>query len=456
MNKGCRLDSNREFRKLKKRHGDQTYIAESDRCVGHLDGNNQCHISDWNHVETHSISPSFRNAMSRHLWMTLDLSREGSQNYTQLSLIGAYVYPKYISITINSQSMVKQSVYCRYFDCKRNELVGSEWKGVIFPESVIHCPRRKGAEFVSVTKEMRDEPPTPMKLKYRIYERPVHNLSICVAAFYGNEPKWIQIAEFIEHHKMEGATFFYFHIGNISSYDRRILDEYQNSGDIEVKVLQEKYERPFYAWQLIEIQDCHMRSKYHSKWTAFIDIDERIHTTEKNKTFIDILNELDGTNVSEIKMPHVKVVKNGETPPKYENSEQIKREIFTRKYTKTAPPAWFASKAVIRPDRIGIMSIHEVIALEPGYKSIEMDSEKLTFRHYKDTLHRVSGNDWAQNETISDNPISSEYTDLLAKKVIEKVKFVYEKVPANCSTIPVYMTSSRYFPDPCDKMLLTW
>ena len=62
---------------------------------------------------------------------------------------------------------------------------------------------------------------------HELFEGPVHNLSICVAAFYGNEPKWIQIAEFIEHHKMEGATFFYFHIGNISSYDRRILDEYQ-------------------------------------------------------------------------------------------------------------------------------------------------------------------------------------------------------------------------------------
>ncbi|ULU13953.1 hypothetical protein L3Y34_016456 [Caenorhabditis briggsae] len=303
---------------------------------------------------------------------------------------------------------------------------------------------------------MDDRAPTPMRLKFRIFDKPVHNFTICVAAFYGQEPKWIQIAEFIEHHKMEGATFFYFHIGNISDYDRRILDEYQNSGDIEVKVLQEKYERPFYAWQLIEIQDCHMRSKYHSKWTAFIDIDERIHTTGKDKKFIDILNELDSTNSAEVKLPHLKVIKNGETPKFYESSDQVKKEIFTRKYTKAADPAWFASKAVIRPDRIGIMSIHEAIALEPGFKSVQLDANTVVFRHYKDTLHRVSGNDWAQNETISENPIDSKYTDFLAEKVVQKVENAYKKIPANCSTIPVYMTSSRDFPDPCDKILLTW
>ncbi|ULU13952.1 hypothetical protein L3Y34_016456 [Caenorhabditis briggsae] len=417
---------------------------------------NQCTIADWNSVETHSISTSLWSSMSRKLWMALDLSRENSQNYTQLSLIGAYVYPTYISITINSQSMVKQPVYCRYYDCQRNELLGSHWKSTVFPESVVHCPRRIGAEFVSISREMDDRAPTPMRLKFRIFDKPVHNFTICVAAFYGQEPKWIQIAEFIEHHKMEGATFFYFHIGNISDYDRRILDEYQNSGDIEVKVLQEKYERPFYAWQLIEIQDCHMRSKYHSKWTAFIDIDERIHTTGKDKKFIDILNELDSTNSAEVKLPHLKVIKNGETPKFYESSDQVKKEIFTRKYTKAADPAWFASKAVIRPDRIGIMSIHEAIALEPGFKSVQLDANTVVFRHYKDTLHRVSGNDWAQNETISENPIDSKYTDFLAEKVVQKVENAYKKIPANCSTIPVYMTSSRDFPDPCDKILLTW
>ncbi|CAP21207.2 Protein CBG24645 [Caenorhabditis briggsae] len=110
-----------------------------------------------------------------------------SQNYTQLSLIGAYVYPTYISITINSQSMVKQPVYCRYYDCQRNELLGSHWKSTVFPESVVHCPRRIGAEFVSISREMDDRAPTPMRLKFRIFD----SLSARKLEFVGSRLKSI-------------------------------------------------------------------------------------------------------------------------------------------------------------------------------------------------------------------------------------------------------------------------
>uniref|UniRef100_A0A1I7UIL2 Glycosyltransferase family 92 protein n=1 Tax=Caenorhabditis tropicalis TaxID=1561998 RepID=A0A1I7UIL2_9PELO len=269
---------------------------------------------------------------------------------------------------------------------------------------------------------------------------------------------------------MEGATFFYFHIGKISDYDRRILDEYVNQGDAEVKTLQEKYERPFYGWQLIEIQveispkavfyvgfqDCHMRSKYHSKWTAFIDIDERIHTNEPDRTLIDILGHLDSQNIAEIQLAHLKVIKDGETPRKYIGKDQISRELFSRKYVNTSEPTFQASKAVIRPDKVGIMSIHYAVALEYGWKSVQLDSDQVAFRHYRDVLHRVSGNDWAENETMSENPLTNSFNRELTKRVTEKLEFVYRKVPVNCSTIPDDLYKSRAFPNPCEKMLETW
>ncbi|EGT42861.1 hypothetical protein CAEBREN_02903 [Caenorhabditis brenneri] len=102
------------------------------------------------------------------------------------------------------------------------------------------------------------------------------------------------------------------------------------------------------------------------------------------------------------------------------------------------------------------MYIHEAIALEPGYKSVLMDYKDVAFRHYKDVLHRVSGNDWAQNETISARPIPEPYLELLAQKVVKKLEFVYKKVPVNCTTIPEYMVTARFFPNPCERMLLTW
>ena len=60
--------------------------------------------------------------------------------------------------------------------------------------------------------------------------------------------------EFVEHMKLEGATFVYFYIGSISDYDRKILNDYVRTGDVEVIDLHDKYERPYYAWHLITVQ----------------------------------------------------------------------------------------------------------------------------------------------------------------------------------------------------------
>uniref|UniRef100_A0A1I7T6J3 Glycosyltransferase family 92 protein n=2 Tax=Caenorhabditis tropicalis TaxID=1561998 RepID=A0A1I7T6J3_9PELO len=428
----------------------------------------QCEVPEWNQIETDSVSTSLWNAMSRWLWMALDLSKENNQNYTSIILIGAYVYPEYISITLNSQFMVKQRLYCRYFDCKKQEIYGSEWQGIVFPESVVQCPRRIGAEFVGVSRETEEEIKNPMRLVFRNYDKPVHDLAICVAPLYGSEPKWIQIVEFIEHHKMEGATFFYFHIGNISDYDRRVLDEYVNNGDIEVKVMQEKYERPFYAWQLIEIQDCHMRAKYHSKWTTFIDIDERISTSNG---LLNLLNSVDNGKLAEVQMPILNIVKSGNAPEKYENEEQVRREMISMKYNKTAGPTWDASKALIRPEKvslviwmnlykdrlqIGIMSIHYAVALDPGYTTKRINHQRIVLRHYRTNYDRENSNNWERGKRLTEAPLPLEFSSELRKRVVEKVQDVYEKVPVNCSTIPEYMWKSRKFPDPCERMLITW
>lgn len=32
---------------------------------------------------------------------------------------------------------------------------------------------------------------------------PIHELSVCVAPMYGNEPSWLPIIDFVEHNKLE-------------------------------------------------------------------------------------------------------------------------------------------------------------------------------------------------------------------------------------------------------------
>lgn len=56
--------------------------------------------------------------------------------------------------------------------------------------------------------------PTPQsdsishKLERLEFPEPVHDLSVCVAPLYGNESKWLQIVDFVEHMKLEVMLFF--------------------------------------------------------------------------------------------------------------------------------------------------------------------------------------------------------------------------------------------------------
>ncbi|PIC31187.1 hypothetical protein B9Z55_011961 [Caenorhabditis nigoni] len=188
--------------------------------------NNRCYVPDWNRVNTESIKGIFWNNISRWLWMRLKLSNENLHNNTETSIFAAYLYHNKISITITSQHLVQQKVYCRYYDCERKEIPGSSWHGMVFPESVVDCPRRYGAEFVSVSKSLEEQAPAPVKLIYRLYKEPVHELAVCLSPMYGKQPSWLSIVDFVEHHKLEGVTQFYFYVGEISDHDEKILNDY--------------------------------------------------------------------------------------------------------------------------------------------------------------------------------------------------------------------------------------
>ncbi|UMM33738.1 hypothetical protein L5515_007102 [Caenorhabditis briggsae] len=183
--------------------------------------------------------------------------------------------------------------------------------------------------------------------------KPPHDLTVCVGPMYGNESKWLQIVDFVEHMKLEGATFVYFYVGVISDYDRKILTDYVRTGDVEVIDLHDKYERPYYAWHLITIQDCHLRAKYHSKWVSFLDLDERISGT-KNQSLIQLLN-VQEPNVGEIQLPVLNIIKYGDVAKEFENVVKLKEEMIFRKWTDSIDPTWNASKAIVKPEKVSLV-----------------------------------------------------------------------------------------------------
>lgn len=69
-----------------------------------------------------------------------------------------------------------------------------------------------------------------------------------MATLYGSEPKFLQIVDFIEYHKLQGATFFHVYVKNVSNYDRMLLDSYIKTGEIEIITLNDHFWRADYMW----------------------------------------------------------------------------------------------------------------------------------------------------------------------------------------------------------------
>ncbi|CAB05267.2 Glycosyltransferase family 92 protein [Caenorhabditis elegans] len=418
--------------------------------------NQQCTIETWNWVHTESISSSYVKTFSKWLWKKLELTAENIHNNTEVSILAAYVYPETIAISLITQHMLNQKMYCRYYDCERNEIPGSAWRGVVFPESVIECPRRIGAVYVSVSREMEEVAPTPVRLKFRAYKEPVHQLSVCMAPTYGNGSHWLPIVDFVEHNKLEGATFFFFYAGQIRKYDEKILNEYVRTGDMELVKLQDKYQRVFISWQFLEVQDCHLRSKYFSKWTAVIDLDERMTTF--GQRMIDLLRSIQDPSIGVLDVPHVHVIQNDDFPAKFENRTQLEKELIFKKYNKTTSNQITGSKFIIRPDKIGVMLIHEIVGMWPGIKLQKLDKAQAVLRHYRSTKNRMYQPNWNEipdkfgvMPIFKSVPLPEQFSKDLEEAVVQRVLRVYDSVPVNCSSIPKQLANSLKYPDPCKE-----
>uniref|UniRef100_A0A1I7V4M8 Glycosyltransferase family 92 protein n=1 Tax=Caenorhabditis tropicalis TaxID=1561998 RepID=A0A1I7V4M8_9PELO len=292
--------------------------------------------------------------------------------------------------------------------------------------------------------------------------KPVHELSVCVAPMYGNQSSWLQITDFVEHNKLQGANFFYFYVGQISKYDERMLNEYVRTGDLEVVKLQDKYQRIFISWQFLQIQDCHLRSKYISKWTAFIDLDERLSTPSGNR-IVDVLRSIDDPAVGEVQMQSMSIVKDEDYPKRFVNVKEMKKELIFEKYNKTVDPTWQGSKAIIKPEKIGIMSVHAAVAKFPGIKTVTLNTSQAVIRHFRSTKYRISGSEWhvtpeanGSLPIFKNTPLSEAFLKRMRIEVVRRVLHVYDRIPVNCSTIPEKLREMIRHPDPCKKMWPTF
>ncbi|EPB75501.1 hypothetical protein ANCCEY_05412 [Ancylostoma ceylanicum] len=83
-----------------------------------------------------------------------------------ISLLSAHEFPEQLNVIITSFNKYGDEIYCRYFDKSMREL-GQPFKSVVFPEYNVHCLRREGAKFVSLSDTPTGTPEYPVVITDR-------------------------------------------------------------------------------------------------------------------------------------------------------------------------------------------------------------------------------------------------------------------------------------------------
>ncbi|KHJ89479.1 hypothetical protein OESDEN_10695 [Oesophagostomum dentatum] len=185
-------------------------------------------------------------------------------------------------------------------------------------------------------------------------------LSLCLAPMYGDESKWLMLAELMEHYKLQEVDHFYLYVKDYDNYTYKLIESYARCDRAEIIHFREQRDRPGEEWQRVGIQvsillqycssnvslrcmfeDCLFRSRHHSKYAIFADLDERIIPTT-NLT----LHEYGEKTLH----------------------EHLPALIFTN--TTKISPAGTLDKCILDPTQVFIMDVHNIAAFFPGNHSV--------------------------------------------------------------------------------------
>ncbi|CAI2354267.1 unnamed protein product [Caenorhabditis sp. 36 PRJEB53466] len=353
----------------------------------------------------------------------------------QLRLMSAFLYEEYIVVTHTAQNPkgVGRPAFCHYFDCHRREIPATVFESFVFPMTAVHCPRRAGAQYMSLTFAENETAQEPVPLINRAFKHPQHEVGVCVGQIYGAEKKWLEIIEFVEHHKMMGATMFYFTILEMDTYSKRTIEDYQRLGEIEATFVNTEYEKINWLFHMIQIHECFFRSKFHSKWVINIDIDERLTMTQM--PLLSYLRQ-QPPGTCEIDFGSRRVQKVGTDPEHYQSDAQILSEMAFLRYNVTTTHQWGAFKAIFRPDKVHMIFFHWTWRQQDGCVIKTAERRVGYVRHYRTISEQSLAGNWVQKiKPYQITRIDSQFAEKLREKVLRRVKFLYELHPVYCDTI---------------------
>ncbi|CAI5451261.1 unnamed protein product [Caenorhabditis angaria] len=367
------------------------------------------------------------------------ISKEGLDD-GELRLISAFLYEDEIVVTTSRQRTTQLGipVYCRYFDCNRVEIPDSIYKAFFFPLTSVHCLRKVGASYISLSLAEDEKPQLPIPFVHRLFKEPQHELGVCSGQLYGMDAKWMQIAEFVEHHKLIGATMFYFSVFEIDGMTRMILDEYERSGFAEVSMINTEYTNAAMMRHMVQIHECFYRARKHSKWLLNIDHDEFL--IPRAKPILSYIRSL-GENVAESVFSMRRIAKFEESIEKYNNIEEVSNDIQASNYNLTHDPTYTSVKVMIRPDKVNAILLHWAYGMEPDYKVNVVPKNIAFLNHYRTISPNYLWSDFMaklmrQNVKFLHVTMQKEYVERLRENVVQVVGYVFKKHDLTCENIP--------------------
>ncbi|PIC33846.1 hypothetical protein B9Z55_013684 [Caenorhabditis nigoni] len=391
-----------------------------------------CRVESWNNKTTKSF-PFYD--LYRYF---ADKKVTGSEGLSdgQLRLLTAFLYDEYIVITHTAQNPkgVGKGVYCFYYDCNRNELPGTRFLSFVFPMTAVHCPRREGAQYVSLGFE-KEFPPKeePIPFLNRMFEYPPHEIGVCVGQIYGDEKKWLEIIEYVEHHKLMGATMFYFTILEMDGYTKRTIEDYQRLGQIEATFVNIEYEKINWLFHMIQVHECFFRSKFHSKWVIGIDIDERLVMTKV--PLLSFLNQQD-PNTCEVNFGIRRIQKNYNDPEKYTSTNETRSSLSFYRNNLTTTHRWGAFKSLFQPAKTHAIHFHWTIRQHEGCRVKTAKRQEGYIRHYRTTASSSLAGSWISIfKPYNITQMDPEFSKKLEERVIRKVEYLYKLHPVFCESI---------------------
>lgn len=210
-----------------------------------------------------------------------------------------------------------------------------------------------------------------------------HKLAIC--AMFKNEGPWLK--EWIEYHRLLGATYFYLYNNDSTDGYAEILQPYIEKGIVELIDWDSSAEHAIYGiedvsfipFQLGAYNDClKKRALGQAEWLAIIDIDEFIVPVNGKKTFISLLNKSAHSHIGSLRLPW-RVFGTSRVTELHED-ELLIEKLFQKADDKHP---WNKNvKSIHRPEAIEFCLVHENQSLRDGFKSKRLKGCEYRIHHY--------------------------------------------------------------------------